>query len=99
MTGRRPVIFYTNGYETWLWDDAAGYPPRKVEGFFTADELELMVHRRTTRLPLADTAIDKTIVERHYQHRAIRAIGEALHRPAARRAAGDGDRLRARPAR
>lgn len=26
--GRRPVIFYTNGYEHWLWDDAAGYPPR-----------------------------------------------------------------------
>ena len=21
--GRRPVIFYTNGYEHWLWDDAA----------------------------------------------------------------------------
>ena len=78
MTGRRPVIFYTNGYETWLWDDAAGYPPRQVEGFFTADELELMVQRRTSRLPLADAAIDKTIVERHYQHRAIRAVGEAF---------------------
>ena len=78
MTGRRPVNFYTNGYETWLWDDAAGYPPRKVEGFFTSDELELMVARRTTRLPLADTVIDKTIVERHYQHRAIRTIGEAF---------------------
>ena len=78
MTGRRPVIFYTNGYQTWLWDDAAGYPPRRVEGFFTADELELMVQRRTGRLPLADAAIDKTIVERHYQQRAIRAVGEAF---------------------
>ncbi len=27
--GRRPVIFYTNGYEHWLWDDAQ-YPPRPV---------------------------------------------------------------------
>jgi type I restriction enzyme R subunit len=78
MTGRRPVVFYTNGYETWLWDNAAGYPPRKVEGFFTADELELMIARRTTRLSLADAVIDKTIVERHYQHRAIRTIGEAF---------------------
>ena len=26
--GRRPVIFYTNGYETKLWDDAQGYPAR-----------------------------------------------------------------------
>lgn len=77
-TGRRPVIFYTNGYRTWLWDDAAGYPPREVQGFFTADELELLVARRTARLLLADTAIDKAIVERHYQHRAIRAIDDAF---------------------
>ncbi|WP_324276368.1 DEAD/DEAH box helicase family protein [Blastococcus brunescens] len=78
MTGRRPVIFYTNGYQTWLWDDAAGYPPRRVEGFFTADELALMVQRRTGRLPLADAPIDKSIVERHYQQRAIRAVGETF---------------------
>jgi len=81
MTGRRPVIFYTNGYQSWLWDDwgaGGGYPPRRVEGFFTADELELMVQRRTTRLPLAAATIDRTIVERHYQHRAIRAVDEAF---------------------
>lgn len=78
MTGRRPVIFYTNGYQSWLWDDAAGYPPRQVEGFFTADELGTMVQRRTSRLPLADTLIDKEIVGRHYQNRAIRAVGEAF---------------------
>jgi type I restriction enzyme, R subunit len=76
MTGRRPIIFYTNGFEHWLWDDAAGYPPREVQGFFTADELELMVARRTTRKPLADAAIDEAIVERHYQRRAIRRIDE-----------------------
>lgn len=78
MTGRRPVIFYTNGYQSWVWDDAAGYPPRRVEGFFTADELELMVQRRTSRLPLADQPIDRATVERHYQHRAIRAVDEAF---------------------
>lgn len=22
MTGRRPIIFYTNGYDHWMWDDA-----------------------------------------------------------------------------
>ncbi|MBX7432545.1 DEAD/DEAH box helicase family protein [Mycobacterium sp. Y57] len=76
MTGRRPVIFYTNGYEHWLWDDAAGYPPRQVQGFFTADELELMVARRTGRAPLLDAPIDSVIVERHYQIHAIRRIGE-----------------------
>ncbi len=76
MTGRRPVIFYTNGYEHWVWDDAAGYPPRQVQGFFTADELELMIARRTGRQPLLDAAIDSVIVERHYQIHAIRRIGE-----------------------
>lgn len=28
MHGQRPVIFYTNGYATWLWDDVS-YPPRR----------------------------------------------------------------------
>jgi type I restriction enzyme, R subunit len=30
--GQRPVIFYSNGYEHWLWDDQF-YPPRQVPGF------------------------------------------------------------------
>lgn len=75
--GRRPIIFYSNGYEHWLWDDLA-YPPRQVQGFFTKTELELMVQRRTTRRPLASVEIDASIVERYYQHRAIRAICESF---------------------
>ncbi len=31
--GRRPIMFYSNGYEHWIWDDA-NYPPRRVQGFF-----------------------------------------------------------------
>jgi type I restriction enzyme R subunit len=76
--GRRPVIFYTNGYEHWLWDDAAGYPPREVQGFYTRDELELLIQRRQTRLPLASAAVDASIVERYYQTRAIKAVGAAF---------------------
>ena len=78
MTGRRPVIFYTNGYEHWIWDDAAGYPPREVQGFYTRNELELLIHRRHARKSLTDTVIDSAIVERHYQHHAIRAIDDAF---------------------
>jgi type I restriction enzyme R subunit len=78
MYGRRPVIFYTNGYRSWLWDDRAGYPPRPVEGFFTGDELELMIARRTTRLTLADVTVNPDIVERHYQRHATASIGEAF---------------------
>ena len=38
MHGQRPVIYYTNGYETFLWDDRA-YAPRPVAGFHKKDEL------------------------------------------------------------
>ena len=75
--GQRPVIFCTNGYETWLWDDSA-YPPRPVQGFYTKDELALLIQRRASRRQLASTVINTAIVERHYQQRAIRRIGEAF---------------------
>ncbi|HEX8082126.1 MAG TPA: DEAD/DEAH box helicase family protein [Jatrophihabitans sp.] len=75
--GQRPVIFYTNGYQHWIWDDT-DYPPRPVEGFYTRDELALLVQRRTTRKALADLPINEGIVERHYQQRAIRRIGETF---------------------
>jgi type I restriction enzyme, R subunit len=78
MTGRRPVIFYSNGYEHWIWDDAGAYPPREVQSFYTRNELELLIHRRHARQSLTDTTIDSAIVERHYQHHAIRAIDDAF---------------------
>jgi type I restriction enzyme R subunit len=78
--GRRPVMFFTNGYEHWVWDDAAGYPPRQVAGFFTRSELELMIQRRSTRLPLSVAAVSIGIAGRHYQVRAIRAVGDAFDR-------------------
>jgi len=72
--GRRPVIFYSNGYEHYLWDDAGKYPPRRVAGFLTRDELERLHERRTARQGLASAKINEKIVERPYQTRAIRAI-------------------------
>jgi type I restriction enzyme R subunit len=75
--GRRPVIFYSNGYEHWIWDDT-NYPPRAVQGFYRKDELELLVQRRTTRKSLALAEINPDIVERHYQIRAIRRISETF---------------------
>lgn len=76
--GRRPVMFCSNGYEHWLWDDVGGYASREVQGFYTRDELELLVQRRQTRLPLSTVAIDTSIVERYYQTRAIKAVGDAF---------------------
>jgi type I restriction enzyme R subunit len=72
---QRPVIFYSNGYEHWMWDDLQ-YPPRPVQGFYAKDELQLLVQRRQTRKPLATAEINKEIVERYYQQRAIKRICE-----------------------
>ncbi|HMR94839.1 MAG TPA: DEAD/DEAH box helicase family protein [Microthrixaceae bacterium] len=75
--GRRPVIFYSNGIETWLWDDQTA-PPRRVAGFRTRSELELMIQRRSTRLRLGGVSIDAEIAGRFYQERAIRRIAESF---------------------
>ena len=83
--GRRPVIYYSNGYEHWLWDDATS-PPRPVQGFHKKDELELMIQRRDTRRPLGEAPINEAIVERYYQTRAIRRIGEAFEKDGDRKA-------------
>jgi type I restriction enzyme R subunit len=77
LFGRRPVIFYSNGYEHWIWDDTS-YPARRVQGFYKKAELELLIQRRATRKPLASAEINGAIVERYYQTRAIRRIAESF---------------------
>lgn len=83
--GIRPLIFYTNGYEHWLWDDTR-YPPRQVHGFLKKDELALWHQRKTQRRSLAATSIDADIVERYYQTRAIRRIDEVFEKDHQRKA-------------
>ncbi|MDR6686222.1 type I restriction enzyme R subunit [Arthrobacter sp. 1088] len=83
--GRRPIIYYTSGYETWIWDDSM-YPERTVQGFHTRDQLQLFVNRREIRKPLAEQQIDNSIVERPYQHNAIRAVTEAYENDCERKA-------------
>jgi type I restriction enzyme, R subunit len=83
--GQRPLIFYSNGYEHWLWDDT-NYPPRAVQGFYKKAELELAIQRRSTRKPLAAGEINQAIVERYYQTRGIRRIAEAFERDHDRKA-------------
>jgi type I restriction enzyme, R subunit len=83
--GQRPIIFYTNGYEHWLWDDRNS-PPRPVQGFFKKAELELMIQRRSTQRSLITAEINAAIAERYYQTRAIRRISESFERQNERRA-------------
>lgn len=82
---QRPVIFYSNGYEHWIWDDLT-YPPRQIQGFYKKDELELLVQRRISFKPLSKAQINEAIVERYYQTRAIRRIAEAFEKDHDRKA-------------
>src|SRR5690606_36276720 len=59
---------------------------RRVQGFYKKAELELVVQRRETRRSLAEATVSSTIVERHYQTRAIRRIAEAFERDHDRKA-------------
>jgi type I restriction enzyme R subunit len=77
--GQRPVIFYSNGYQTWLWDDL-NYAPREVYGFYTKDELQALVQRRTLRKSLVNQTINSAITDRYYQQEAIRKVAEVLER-------------------
>jgi type I restriction enzyme R subunit len=84
--GQRPAIFYTNGYDIWLWDDAAGYPPRKVYGYYSKDSLQYLVKfQRKNRGKLAGVSPQQTIVDRLHQLEAIKRVTErfeAQHRKA-----------------
>ncbi|MEZ6079959.1 MAG: type I restriction endonuclease [Pirellulaceae bacterium] len=46
---QRPVIFYTNGYDLWIWNDKAGEPPRKIYGFYSKDSLQHIHYQRTAK--------------------------------------------------
>ncbi len=73
MTGQRPVIYYTNGFDTELWDDTF-YPPRLVHGFYTKEELQTIINRRTDRKNPHKQPINNDITNRVYQKLAIERV-------------------------
>ncbi len=75
--GRRPMMFTSNGFETYFWDDMSS-PQRKVSGFFTKSDLEKLMNRRETRKKLSTIPIDDKITDRYYQKEAIRAVCEHI---------------------
>ena len=81
---RRPVIYYTNGYEHWFWDDTQS-AARRVEGFYKKEELELLIQRRTSKTSLAKATINSGIASRGYQQQAIRSVTEAIEQHNQRR--------------
>jgi type I restriction enzyme R subunit len=75
--GELPFCFYTNGFEIFFWD-LGNFPPRKVIGFPTRDDLERMQYVRRNRKPLTHELINTEIAGRDYQIRAIRSVLEGI---------------------
>ena len=76
--GVRPVIYYTNGFVTYIID-GLGYPPRRLYGFHTASDLELMIQQRS-RKDISDFSVKDNITDRAYQKMAIKAVCEHLNK-------------------
>ncbi|WP_374032885.1 DEAD/DEAH box helicase family protein [Bdellovibrio bacteriovorus] len=83
--GQRPVIYYTNGYTHWMWDNH-NYPPREVQGFYKKDELQLLIQRRQSRRQLAGIKVNSDIAGRFYQERAIKKVCESFDKERERKA-------------
>lgn len=75
----RPFVFYTNGYDIFFWDSES-YPPRKVYGFPTREDLERLRFLKKERSPLSVELINTAISGRPYQIEAIRSILEGVER-------------------
>lgn len=78
-TGLLPFCFYTNGHDIYYWD-LENYPPKKVYGFPTRDDLERYLYIKKARKSLVGELINTKIAGRDYQIAAIRAVMEAIEK-------------------
>ena len=74
---QRPIIYYTNGKEIYMWDDLS-YPERKVSGYYTQDELQLLIKRRKSKENLEHIYIANNIANRPYQLEAVKKVCESF---------------------
>ncbi|MDO9339705.1 MAG: DEAD/DEAH box helicase family protein [Bacteroidales bacterium] len=77
--GELPFCFYTNGHDINFWD-LENYPPKKVYGFPTRDDLERYLYIRKARKSLTGELINTKIAGRDYQIRSIRSVMEAIEK-------------------
>jgi type I restriction enzyme R subunit len=74
--GQRPIIFYTNGFDIYIRNDAMGETPRLLHGFYSTDSLEYLVYQRPNRKQLADLSPNPEIAGRMYQIEAVKRVAE-----------------------
>jgi type I restriction enzyme R subunit len=75
--GYRPFGFLTNGVDIYFWDSGAA-AKRLVAGFFAPDDLERLLWLKRNQKSLISIPINNAIVDRPYQHEAVRRVSEAF---------------------
>ncbi|HEW4018174.1 TPA: DEAD/DEAH box helicase family protein [Streptococcus pneumoniae] len=75
--GYQPICFITNGLKHYILD---GPNRRQIAGFYSQEELQLVMDRRHLQKPLEDISskIRDDISGRHYQKHAIASVCEAF---------------------
>jgi len=73
----RPFAFMTNGLDIYFYDMGVA-AKRLVTGFFTREDLENLLFIRQQGKILGSIPIDNRIVDRSYQHEAIRRVSETF---------------------
>jgi type I restriction enzyme R subunit len=76
QTNQRPVIFYTNGFDLWIWDDAKGEVPRKLYAYYSKDSLRYCIQKIRDRQKLAELGPKSEIIDRMYQIEAVTRVTE-----------------------
>jgi len=74
-----PFVFYTNGNDIYFWDTAK-YPPRKIYGFPSRQDLDRLQFLQKSERPLSQELINRDISGRPYQIEAIRSILEGIEK-------------------
>ena len=78
--GQRPIIFFTNGYDIFIWNDHEGEPVRRLHGFPSKDTLQFMITQRKTKAAASEIAPNPDIAGRMYQLEAIKRVTEQFSR-------------------
>jgi type I restriction enzyme, R subunit len=74
--GRKPVIFYTNGFEISIWE---GPSSRKVYGFYSKTSLEYLIYQRKYKNQNLEACNpNPKITDRLYQINAIKKVANRL---------------------
>ncbi len=72
------MIFYSNGYEHWIWDDAQLSAARRSRASTRRTSWNCSIQRRPTRRSLADATINRRSSSATTRPARIRRIAEAF---------------------